>query len=224
MTQKTKRKPRAVKKVTSSYARGFLLAQGKGWWLRRGLVVQLGAARAAVGGVGLHVEAADLQAMVALAVGRHMGEVAVVAVDVTVGARSLGVVEDHLARGHLGRREDVQVELVVAEASAVRLLPGAHLDLYAAGDGLVAVHLHAVAQVDVDALDVGVQVVGAFGRLLGLELDVLDVDGRLDVHDRVDTLAHAVVRGVAVERCHAGDETLDDRVGAEVHSDSCKRT
>lgn len=192
----------------------FFLLGASGWWLRRGLV-QLGAARAAVGGVGRDVEADDLQAMVALAVRAHVGEHAVVAVDVAVRARGLGVVEDHLARGRIARREDVQVELVIAVAGAIRLFPGPHLDLDSAAD-LAVDRLEAVAQVDVDALDVGVQERRIAGLLL-LEVDVLRADGRRDVDDRVDTLAHAAVGGVAVEGRQRGDEAFHDRVDAECH-------
>ncbi len=177
---------------------------------------QDGAARAAVRGVGLDVEAADLEVMVPLAVRGHVGEDAVVSVDVPRPSGFFGVVEHDLAGRRFGRREAVEVELVIAVASAIRLFPGADLDFDPAGDRVADRH-EAVAQVYVHALDVGVEVVGAVGSLICLELDVLRRDASLDVHDREHALSHAIVRGVAVHRREVREKTFHDRIGAEAH-------
>ncbi len=209
-----------MKKVTSSYARGFLHLLGASvWGLGRRVAIGLGAARAAVGRLVLGIERQHLQAVVALVVGGDVGEHAVVAGDVAVGARGGGIVDHDLTRRRLRRREAVDVHLVVAIAIAIRRFPGTDLDLGAALD-LAVDHLLTVAQVDIHPAHVRIQEASRAVHLLA-ELDAGGVDDGDEVDDRVGPPnGSSVAAGVLTITGQTTDQCFHEIVGAQ-HSDSC---
>lgn len=152
--------------------------------------------------------------MVPLSVCGDMGKDAVESVDVPSPSFFIGVEKHDLAGRRLRRRKDVEIKLVIAVTSSICLLPGPYFNLYATGH-LAVDGFDTITEMHIDTLDIGVEVIGAVGGLFGLELDVCHVDGRRDIHDRVDTLAHAAVGGVAIYRREVREKALNDRIGVQ---------
>ncbi|OGL75951.1 hypothetical protein A3E97_04760 [Candidatus Uhrbacteria bacterium RIFCSPHIGHO2_12_FULL_47_12] len=223
----SKRKPRAVKKETSSYARDSSSCSGQGGRLRRGLgeLRAAGLAGTADGSAQVGGFVHDDDVLVAFLVVRHVGEVAVQVDHVRVlAALVVGrfrVVDDHVALRRLRARPDVHVEAVVAGSVAVGLVPDTQFDLDATRDHTVSVRLEAVAEMDVDLVDLRVEELVAV-TLAGGEIETDHVQRAFDRLECVDPLAQDAFDIVAVGR-QGGDETFENTVRLQGHGELLKR-
>lgn len=164
----------------------------------------------------------DEEVLVALTVVGLVREVAVLVDHVRerspLVVLGVGVVQDDLALARCLARPHVHVECVVAFSRVVGPMPDTQLDFGATRDHAVAVGLEPVAQVDVDAVDLRMQIHVAVA-LAGREVETDYVQRSLHGAEVVDALAERAFGDVAIG-LEGGDDALEDAVGLQCHGNS----